>query len=87
MAGADARTASASLKPWCSATFVGARHSLELVLAGEDAGARAVALAATLVDAEFRIAGHIVADVAVDGIVHATEEARLQLAILTIEDW
>ncbi|MET0365001.1 MAG: hypothetical protein ABW169_10135 [Sphingobium sp.] len=87
-AGHDSKMIDDALTPWASATFVGARHKLTLLLTGEDADSRATALAAALVDAEFTIPGHLVADLVVDGCdVDVPGEARLRLSVLTIEAW
>ncbi|MFT3967348.1 MAG: hypothetical protein QM690_15840 [Sphingobium sp.] len=87
-AGPDAEMAEDGLTPWASATFIGARHRLVLVLRGDDAASRAGALASLLPEAEFAIAGHLVADLAVDCCESDHPgEGRLRLSILTIEAW
>lgn len=50
---------------WQSLTFVGERHRIHLRLSGPDAEAVAHRIALGIEDAEFRIAGHIVADILV----------------------
>lgn len=88
MAGPDATIDQTSMRPWCSATFVGARHRLLLVLAGPDADQRAAILAQMLPEADFRLNGHIVADVVVEVIpMNGEKGTTLSLEILTIEDW
>lgn len=88
MAGPGSDIMEARLVPWCSATFIGARHEAILRLRGPAAATRAKALAAGLPDAEFRIPGHIVADLAVDTLtLVSADEARLSLSILSIEAW
>ena len=88
LAGEEASMEAASLRPWCSATFVGAQHQLTLCMIGEDALERARALAARLGEANLPIKGHIVADVAVDAVRQGDDGAALiDLAVLTIEDW
>lgn len=87
LAGPSARVTSESLKPWCSATFTGAQHRLDLHLTGPDAPARAAMLAGALPDHEFRLPGHLVADLAVDSVSIREGNATLALCILTIEDW
>jgi hypothetical protein len=88
LAGPDSEATDASLRPWCSATFIGAQHELTLVLRGADAFNRAMALADALPKAEFRIPGHVVADLAVDELTHDKDgEASLRLTVLTIEAW
>lgn len=87
-AGPDSEVFASALTPWCSATFVGARHVLTLTLKGEDATKRAADLAARLPETEFRLPGHIVADLVIDERQDTAEnEVRLRLIILTIEAW
>ncbi|HEX7874119.1 MAG TPA: hypothetical protein VF475_14485 [Sphingobium sp.] len=87
-AGPDSEIVDDRLSPWASATFVGARHEMVLILKGADAITRAIALARSLVEAEFTIPGHLVADLAVDGCdADIPGESRLRLSILTIEAW
>ncbi len=88
MAGAGAALTDAGFRPWCSATFLGAQHRFTLRIPGADAAARAATLARALPEAEFAIAGHVVADVTVDRLRVDAEGARLMdVAALTIEDW
>jgi hypothetical protein len=78
----------ATMRPWCSATFIGAQHRLSLRLSGTYAAQQADDLATRLRDAEFSLRGHIVADISVDEVRHAPEcDPRVNLAVLTIEDW
>jgi hypothetical protein len=87
-AGTEGEVFADSLTPWASATFIGARHAVTLVLRGEDAMARADALRMMLPEAEFHLPGHIVADLVVDSI--SSDEpgaAKLLLSVLTIEAW
>jgi hypothetical protein len=73
---------------WRSLTFTGERHEIEVKLLGATAWLNGQRLVAGLRDAEFDIAGHLVADIAVtagparsfDGAVVLTIEA------LTIEE-
>ncbi len=84
----DGAIVEGDIRPWHSATFVGMQHQLSLVIQGEDAAARAKALATSLADAEFAIRGHIVVDLAVDIVVHdGPDLSRLSLCVLTLEDW
>lgn len=88
MAGPGSDMLEARLVPWCSATFIGARHDVMLRLHGRDAATRADALAAELPEADFRIPGHVIADLAVDTLtLVGADEARLSLSILSIEAW
>lgn len=102
-AGPDSSVIATSSRPWASATFVGARHTLLLRLGGTDHGEQADRLMVSLPEAEFAIAGHIVADLCVDErlirAVGRDDEAKasldggspvetiLRLSILTIEEW
>ncbi len=91
LAGEGASLEAASLRPWCSATFVGAQHRLTLRLAGADAFARADRLANGLPEAELSLPGHVVADLVVDAIRIGDGgddgAVLIDLAALTIEDW
>ena len=87
-AGAGSEVIEDSLSAWASATFIGARHRLTLLITGNDAVERARDLARLLPDAEFAIAGHLVADLAVDAWESGADgSASLRLSILTIEAW
>ena len=78
----------ASLRPWSSATFIGAQHRISLVLNGADALAQARQLGECLSASDFGLSSHIVADLAVDEVLAESDQsACLILAILTIEDW
>ena len=80
--------AQASLRPWSSATFIGAQHRISLQLTGADAMAQARKLGERLSATDFRLGSHIVADLAVDEVrAESDQSACLILAILTIEDW
>lgn len=102
LAGPDSSVIATSSRPWASATFLGAKHTVELLIGGSDAIDRAETFARALPDAEFSISGHIVADACVDewrmttgtgdgarddGCNPATDVVALRLSILTIEDW
>jgi hypothetical protein len=52
---------------WQSLTLVGERHLLELRVAGADSGQIVERMCAGLEEAEFRITGQIVADIALAG--------------------
>lgn len=87
-AGPAAQIVDSTLTPWCSATFIGARHKVVLALIGQDAADRATALAESLPETEFRIFGHIVAELVVDERqAVGASEVRLHLCVLTIEAW
>jgi hypothetical protein len=88
MAGPAVVVTDATMRPWCSATFIGAQHRLSLQLSGSDAAQQADDLATRLRDAEFSLRGHIVADISVDDVRPASEcDCSVTLAVLTIEDW
>jgi hypothetical protein len=68
---------------WRSLTFTGERHQFHLRVPGADAGEIVDRMCTNLADAEFSIAGHIVADIA----IAATPEKQPDGSIrLTIED-
>lgn len=88
MAPQGCELAEASLRPWSSATFIGAQHRISLRLTGVDAKAQATQLGERLEVSDFGLRSHIVADLAVDEVRTESEQsACLILAILTIEDW
>lgn len=91
MAGESSQVLRSSSTRWASATFTGARHEAELRMTGAGAHEKANALAESLPDAEFALAGHIVADLTVEGLVlereGKEEVALLRIAALTVEDW
>lgn len=91
MAGVGSELLCSSSTGWASATFSGARHEAELRLAGVGAHEKAETLADYLPEAEFALAGHIVADVTIEGLELARdgeqEVALLRIAALTVEDW
>ena len=87
LAGEEASMEAASLRPWCSATFVGAQHRFTLRLMGEDAAHQAGLLTDMLPEAEMTLPGHIVADLSVDVVETRTDGATISLSILTIEAW
>ncbi len=88
MVGETGSVAQATLRPWCCATFIGAQHRIMLRIDGENAAPYAEALSARLREAEFKLRGHIAADVAIDEIAAEADGAvRISLAVLTIEDW
>lgn len=72
-----------TLRPWASANFVGARHLFPCSVAVGAVEALARALNAHLGTVEFRLPGHIVADVAVEP---AETPGDLRIEILTVED-
>lgn len=57
-------------KAWASITFAGARHTIDLLFAGEEAVAAGEALIAALSEHEFAIPGQLVADATVTEAEH-----------------
>lgn len=83
--GADAALVDAAMSPWCSATFTGARHVVRFSV---DSLCDADALSARLADQDWGIAGHIVADCAIEAdTVNAAGQRVLTIGLLTVEDW
>ncbi len=73
---------------WRSLTFAGERHRIDLRIPGPAAGVVAELLTHGLDEAEFSIAGHIVADIAVGGamVEHPDGAVSLRIEALTVED-
>lgn len=72
-----------TFRPWASASFVGARHMFPCAVATGVAEQLRAALHDRLNATEWRIAGHIVADIAVECDVGPD---LLRIEILTVED-
>ena len=73
---------------WASATFTGMRHAMRVSLLGEDGVRIGEWLASILPDHEFRIAGHLVADIAVTAVhrrAEGTPAMTLTIEALTVE--
>ena len=73
-----AQLGASTMRPWASANFVGARHLFPLTLPD---GAALADLSARLAAFDWRLAGHIVADVAVE-----PQPGGLRVEILSVED-
>jgi len=92
-AGPTARIERASAVPWASATFQGSRHDIQMSFEGGSARDDASAFFDQIGDAEFAIAGHIVADLAIDERQMRCDPQTGQssvtatLSALVIEDW
>jgi hypothetical protein len=73
---------------WQSLTFVGERHRFNMRLTGPEAKAGADRLCRGLDDAEFSLAGHLVADIGVAGgpDVQSDGSVLVEIEALTIED-
>ena len=81
LAGPDAQFLRHGERPWSSATFSGARHTLVLSFDGEDAAEHAEAFAAALPDHEFTIPGQLVAD----AVIAAVERDNRQPSQVRVE--
>ena len=77
------RIGASTLRPWASANFVGARHLFPCTIGDEDAAIMRALLQARLEGIEWRLPGHIVADLIVEP---ADEGTGLRIEILTVED-
>lgn len=78
----DMLLGASTLRPWASANFVGARHAFPCS-PGPDGAARVrPALQERLGAVEWRLSGHIVADL----VVEAAADGGLRIEILTVED-
>lgn len=77
---------SARSESWASATFSGSRHSFALTLTGPGAIATAGRLADELDAIEFRLPGHLVADIAMAGRADGRDRSAFTIEALTVED-
>lgn len=75
-----------SSRAWSSATFTGARHVVQVRLAGDGAVAAADAVAANLSEREFTLRGHVLADIALVSREATAGIERLRIEALTVED-
>ena len=82
-AGVILSLATATATPWASVTFTGARHRLTLVTAPCPS---LDSWLAGLSETEFRLRGHLVADLTVAGASSAAESIEVTLEALTVED-
>ena len=78
-------------RSWASITFSGARHEITLRLDGDQADAAATAFLSNLEAAEFRLRGHILADIALVSEERSvgpggSPRVRMRLEALTVED-
>lgn len=69
------------IERWASATFVGARHRLALVVTGSGVPAWVAALD----EADLPLRGHLVADLIVTTLSQCGEQAALGIEVLTVE--
>jgi hypothetical protein len=70
---------------WTSATFVGARHELRLLLRDQGTQAAADRLSESLDVREFTLRGHILADISLVASEAVEDGVRLRLEALTVE--
>lgn len=82
-AALQVRVESIADRPWASATFVGTRHVVRLVVPSVP-GVRS--WLAALPEAPFSLRGHIVADLCVDAIEQVDGDVHATLTVLTLED-
>ena len=76
-------------RAWASITFTGARHTLALVFAGEEAVEAGERFIAALPDHEFAIPGQLVADAAITEVEHRALPAprlAVQCELLLLEE-
>ncbi len=71
---------------WASVTFQGARHELTFRLEGEGAGEAAGRFVASLDARNFRLRGHLLADVSLVELERRPGFARIRLDALTVEE-
>ena len=90
LCGGGAEEQAYRIRPWASATFVGARHYWTLMLSGPDHASRAGQLEAQIGEHEFALRGHIVADAIVTSRREQLDGDQtvsiVTLEILTIEE-
>lgn len=87
MAGPAAEFVRHGERPWSSATFTGARHTVLLAFNGEEALRRGEAFIAVLPDHEFTIPGHLVADATVTAVDHTNGVGMtVEIELLVLED-
>jgi hypothetical protein len=73
-------------RAWASVTFSGSRQELAFRIEGETADAAAAKFLSGLRAAEFPLAGHILADIALVSEERRPGYARIRLEALTVED-
>ena len=73
-------------RSWASVTFTGARHEFTLLLAAPDAAEAASRFGLALDTAEFKLRGHILADIALLTCEPCDAGVRLRMEALTVED-
>lgn len=89
LAGSSAQFVSHAERPWASATFSGARHSLRLAFEGQPAIGRGEAFIAALPDHEFALPGRLVADATIAGVEHSLIDGPrmvVEAALLVLDE-
>ncbi|HEY0412962.1 MAG TPA: hypothetical protein VGD66_07465 [Allosphingosinicella sp.] len=71
---------------WASVTFTGARHELTFRIEGSSAETAASDFLSNLRAAEFRLRGHVLADVALVSEERHPGRVRIAIEALTVED-
>jgi hypothetical protein len=66
---------------WESLTLIGERHNIRLRIPGPGASEVATRLTAGIEDAEFDIAGQIVADIALTGAAQAQKDGSVEIGL------
>lgn len=74
-------------RAWASVTFTGARHEMAFHVGGDGASGAADRFITGLEVAEFRLRGHILADIALAGRENVPAGGvRIRIEALTVED-
>jgi hypothetical protein len=81
--GIEATIEAGSMVRWASATFSGARHELAL---SAPPSSRLEQWLADLPEAEFALAGHLVADLSVEAVQRTPLQVTASLEALTVEE-
>lgn len=82
----DFTLSESGFRPWASANFVGARHIFECMPTKSAPAETPTGLEKRLSTMDWRLAGHIVADLGVSKGSNNVEPALLRIEILTVED-
>ncbi|MET1756756.1 hypothetical protein ABVV53_15025 [Novosphingobium sp. RD2P27] len=89
LAGPEAQFLRHSERPWSSATFSGARHTVVLAFEGVSAVAQGEAFIAALPDHEFTLRGSLVADATISSAAHSvlpSPRLLLEAELLVLDD-
>lgn len=82
---ATAALSNGSSRPWRSLLFDGARHHITFSISGARLDEAIEAVRDEVDTADFAIAGHLVAELRVAGVIRTGDEALITLDALTIE--